>query len=865
MALSISVVMNGKPSTNKEMFKLHTAAATIIRSIIRIPRYFSMLYINSLQHIYSSSITNSSEPIEMSERLSFISISLWLTCTLCLFFTLVLSYDIIRADAFKILELKENILHNERKIESLVKRLHSGRKMKVKALLSGHKYLVEDKHNNTDGNMFFTSRELHLNDTYHYEHPQSTMCRVFTDNPESLVSLITQATRNTASVDREFIDDNVLSVKFSNIQDRIRYMKKIKELATVFLIECKAPYRHHDFFAHSSVSGVELQSQHLIDPIYYGKDNVVTVIDTGLDTTHCLFNDPLSKVPYFKWNRHYKNRAIDHFSQFSHRKLKGYISLDMKDRNTDLTDSTHGHGTHTAGTVSLSGIERDCNPVNYPYIPQHKILFVDVQNNSNDTDDGGLQLPASLEKLLDTIRDTGSDIISCSFGTPNSTYYSLDSYMVDKWIYENNHISIVVSAGNDGPHYGSVGSFGDAKNVITVGASSNTYESFVNYSDFKVSNLSFDLSHIQTHSSMYSKDCMADFSSRGTFDGRMKPDIVAPGSFLLSADAVYNSRTLHRDKILYRGTSMSAPLVANFVSFVRHIVKSRENTRIPNSLVKSLLVSFSKRMEGCQQLTTVNREKKTLVFQKDHKTMTRKDYGHGLLDLKDFINGMYGWRIGTLSTFSKPFNLCLKTNIPFDNLSPFRISMVYDDPPSLPGQNGSLLVNDLDMRVLVMSKDWKLKTVLSPREDGERDNKNNVEVIDTPLNVGDVVRIEVVASGFIGSYLLEGQEFAVSWNTNMEEIECPSECHHMGFSTQCTGNNSLASILCVTDSQGFGTFGNKCEEDLFKERLLDFMSPPPSSPSPPSPSYASENENRFIIAVCGLAFVNIVFIIFILM
>ncbi|MEM4498137.1 MAG: S8 family serine peptidase, partial [Nitrososphaerota archaeon] len=92
-------------------------------------------------------------------------------------------------------------------------------------------------------------------------------------------------------------------------------------------------------------------------------------------------------------------------------------------------------------------------------------------------------------------------------------------------------IPIVISAGNGGPRMLSIGSPGAAKHAITVGAT-NAFGDLCKY------------------------------SSRGpTLDGRFKPDLVAPGSFVL-------------DEFLLEGTSCSAPWVTAIAGIMHKILRS---------------------------------------------------------------------------------------------------------------------------------------------------------------------------------------------------------------------------------------------------------------------------------------------------
>ena len=77
--------------------------------------------------------------------------------------------------------------------------------------------------------------------------------------------------------------------------------------------------------------------------------------------------------------------------------------------------------------------------------------------------------------------------------------------------------------------------------------------------------------------SMYGSDSMAAFSSKGpTSDGRMKPDIMAVGSYVTSASvtATPNSKSLHCSIKALEGTSMSAPVAAAYALKVRQYFTS---------------------------------------------------------------------------------------------------------------------------------------------------------------------------------------------------------------------------------------------------------------------------------------------------
>lgn len=121
---------------------------------------------------------------------------------------------------------------------------------------------------------------------------------------------------------------------------------------------------------------------------------------------------------------------------------------------------------------------------------------------------------------------------------------------------------------------GSIGAEAAAKNCITVGACCSSK----NNGD---------------------KNVMADFSSYGPIKphDRNKPDVVAPGTHILSANSslVLNPNPPNGDKNwrLMDGTSMATPLVAGCVAVLRDAL-DRRNPSVKNpqaALIKALLIN----------------------------------------------------------------------------------------------------------------------------------------------------------------------------------------------------------------------------------------------------------------------------------
>ena len=140
------------------------------------------------------------------------------------------------------------------------------------------------------------------------------------------------------------------------------------------------------------------------------------------------------------------------------------------------------------------------------------------------------------------------------------------------------HYILEFSAGNAGPATQTIGSPAVAKNVIATAASDNDRPDFFIYGD--------------------GIDVIADFSSRGPCeDGRIKPDITAPGTWISSLRSIFGNDdfawAVISDNYIYEGgTSQAGPHVSGaaavFVQYYRYSYGGR--TPSP-ALVKAALIN----------------------------------------------------------------------------------------------------------------------------------------------------------------------------------------------------------------------------------------------------------------------------------
>jgi serine protease AprX len=127
----------------------------------------------------------------------------------------------------------------------------------------------------------------------------------------------------------------------------------------------------------------------------------------------------------------------------------------------------------------------------------------------------------------------GIEVVSCSWGSGPYGEYNTVSLVAD-WVVESGLV-VVVAAGNSGPSSDTIGIPGTAKYVITVGSAEDPGEGGWS---------------------------LATYSSRGPCDdGRIKPDILAPGTNIMAAKRG-TSNQYNEDS----GTSYSAPFVSGLVA-----------------------------------------------------------------------------------------------------------------------------------------------------------------------------------------------------------------------------------------------------------------------------------------------------------
>lgn len=402
---------------------------------------------------------------------------------------------------------------------------------------------------------------------------------------------------------------------------------------------------------------------------FYGEGQVVGVLDTGFDT-----NNPDTMLDDFK--------LVSDGDGPSSRIVtcKTYDSS-TKSWVTPTEPDFDGHGTHVLGTVLGNGRLSGADPANKSYpdtcyagmAPEAKaVLQADL--NSSEAD------------YLEFAYSNGAKIHSNSWSDLSFEYDS-GSVNVDRATWDAKDFSVLFSASNYGVwsadraavDIGSLSGPGISKNSISVGACLN----------------------LHAYGSPMNPMWMAVFSSRGpTLDGRLKPDIVAPGEAvisLISTAATYTPEyAMVGSHYMYEsGTSMACPAAAGATALLREYLQKEESIPTPSSaLLKAALINGA---------TDINPEQYYPgMWSSLAKTTPSYGQGFGRINLKGAVNtgGDYKVKFNDISE-SAPEDSSYSRNFQFDVVDsgqPFSATLCWTDYPG--SENAQLpLVNDLDMRV----------------------------------------------------------------------------------------------------------------------------------------------------------------------
>lgn len=419
-------------------------------------------------------------------------------------------------------------------------------------------------------------------------------------------------------------------------------------------------------------------------------------------------------------------------------------------RPGDASDP-HGHGTHVAGSVLGDGASAALQFRVRGTAPEATLVLQSVLDAF-----GGLGgLPINLADLLrPPYVEEGARIHTNSWGVISPTQfgrYTANCRELDGFVWENRDCLVCFSAGNEGQDRNSDGQIepssvtppGTAKNCITVGASENQRPNVpVTYGDRWP--LDFPVAPIASDRVADNPEGVVAFSSRGpTVDQRIKPDVVAPGTFVLSARsraATGSPRDPSTDPLYYfnSGTSMATPLVAGCAALVReHVVTARGIAQPSAALVKALLINGAQNMTG-------------QFVPSEAGNIPNHAEGFGRVNVAASVaaQGEAGELRDEATALDVGDEEVVTVDIPAGH-GQLKVTLVWTDPP------GEVLQNDLDLIVRAANGDERRGN--APPGSVEFDRVNNVEQViwpDVPPGQVEIVVRAHRITAFPQSYAL---------------------------------------------------------------------------------------------------------------
>ncbi len=283
--------------------------------------------------------------------------------------------------------------------------------------------------------------------------------------------------------------------------------------------------------------------------------------------------------------------------------VKGGFAIGM---GSTSWEDPQGHGTHVSGSVVSSGagsegrIRGGASGAEFYVVG----LWSPIMNN--------LYFSPDFQKIAGSAFERGARVHSNSWGSARDLgAYDSFARSADEYLWNNPDMLMLFAAGNSGEDKdqdgridtGSVCSPGTAKNVLTVGASENyLLEGGIQkkLSELRDGTIKWGVEPIASDRLSDNPNGLAAFSSRGpTRDGRVKPEIVAPGTNIVSTRSKHKSAgalwgEYGTDYAYAGGTSMATPLTAGAATVVRqYLVRDRGVAQPSGALVKATLIHTS--------------------------------------------------------------------------------------------------------------------------------------------------------------------------------------------------------------------------------------------------------------------------------
>lgn len=445
-----------------------------------------------------------------------------------------------------------------------------------------------------------------------------------------------------------------------------------------------------------------------------------TGVDRGVITADKLHPDFLdanqqSRVLY----------ARDYTSEADPGDLPGHGTINM-------SIAAGGNTSAATGARDSSGYNFGLGVAPFAMLGASKIF----QSNQN------FDLIDPYTKLVSDAYRDGARVCSNSWGSA-SNFYSIDSAEFDLRVRDaapdqpgNQEVSICFAAGNVGAAK-AISEPSTGKNVISVAAGESSRKDGVD---------GCGLGNTDADSAMD----IAIFSSGGPLeDGRIKPDITAPGTHIEGAASqnggfdgsgvcgqAFDKPYFPGGQTLYTwssGTSHSTPQVAGAAALVRQFLINRGEQ--PNAaLIKALMLNTTTYMTGARAAGN----------------LPQAQQGWGLLNLDRTFDSTPKIFVNQTNTFTDSGQELVFTGEVKDASQPFRVTLAWTDAPGFSG--AAPWVNNLDLEVTINGQIYRGNNFLGQdsQPGGEADTKNNVEGVWLPAGTIGTFIVRVRASNIAG-------------------------------------------------------------------------------------------------------------------
>lgn len=345
---------------------------------------------------------------------------------------------------------------------------------------------------------------------------------------------------------------------------------------------------------------------------------------------------------------------------------------------------TIGHGTHMAGTLVGSGKASDGKYAGLA--PGAGLYFQGIVDKNGNT-----APPLDLQELFGPAYSAGVRIHVDGWGKKQNTYDSTAA-QIDEFVRTHNDFLAIFGAGNSGPQTDSLTAEANSKNALVVGASNSSRPAF--------------------ERDMGDAGEVAGFSSRGPAgDGRIKPELVAPGTSIISTASrlVEGNLDGRSDYTVMDGTSMASAVTGGAAALLRQYLQNYTRFNDPSAaLMKAVLINGAQHLEADLPAAGFG----------------QLDLGSTVIALQnqlfELVDDKKGLAAGGSRTIGKKITSAG---------APFKVTLAWTDPAAAPGA-ATTLVNNLDLEVI--APDGKTYYGNDFDRRGKKDNSNNVEQVYIP-------------------------------------------------------------------------------------------------------------------------------------